>query len=259
MSERLIRKVGKGNFYLMAFLGAFALFILLQAFVMRILLFYFEGQQPGFIKDFYEAVANTSRMMTDEMWAVQNLSQFIGTTVLAVLLVVFLGGSLAADWRRFKEEWKSNVPTIIFGIVIIYALNIAITMIYNLFQVPGDADNQRMIEAAVGSETGIFMVLSVFLIAPFVEEVLFRKLLFGTVEDKLHFKPVFAILISAVFFAGMHATDIFFFQYLPMALVLCIAYSISKNNIFVPMGIHFLNNAMIIIYFIRVVMGNAVS
>ncbi|HHZ11339.1 MAG TPA: hypothetical protein GYA05_01355, partial [Acholeplasmataceae bacterium] len=54
-------------------------------------------------------------------------------------------------------------------------------------------------------------------------------------------------------------TDIFFFQYLPMALVLCIAYSISKNNIFVPMGIHFLNNATIIIYFIRVVMGNAVS
>jgi membrane protease YdiL (CAAX protease family) len=120
--------------------------------------------------------------------------------------------------------------------------------------VPGDATNQKLIESAVESSTGIFMVLSVFLLAPFVEEMLFRKFLYGIFEDKLRLRPLFAILISAILFAAMHAVDIFFFRYLPLALVLCIAYSLSKNNIFVPMGIHFLNNSTIIIFFIKTVL-----
>ena len=257
MSERLMKKLGSGNFYLLAFLVAFALFILLQVFVMQGVLGYYENKYPGFIRDFQKAISNMNtkpELMTEPMWAVQNLSQFIGTGILAILMIIVFWKSFAADWKRFKSEWRSHVPTIIFGFIIIYVLNIVLAMLYNLFQVPGDATNQKLIESAVESSTGIFMVLSVFLLAPFVEEVLFRKLLYGTMEEKFRLRPVFAIIISAILFAAMHAVDIFFFRYLPLALVLCIAYSLSKNNIFVPMGIHFLNNSTIIIFFIKTVL-----
>lgn len=246
-----------GNFYLLAFLIGFALFILLQNIVMIVAMGIMENKYPGFIQDFQAAVSDMKNMptlMTDRMWAVQNLSQFIGNFLLAIIMIVFLRKSFAWDWKRFKSEWKSNVLTIIFGFVIIYVLNIIMVMIYNLLQIPGDSTNQQIIEAAINSNTGIYMFLSVLLLAPFIEEIIFRKLLFGTVEEKFRLRPIFAILISGVIFAGMHATDIFFFQYFPMALVLCVTYALSKNNIFVAIGIHFLNNSTIIYYFIKTVL-----
>lgn len=257
MSERLMKKLGSGNFYLIAFPVALVLNILLQEFAKLGILLYFEGKQPGFITAFRTATVNIETMlelMTEPMWTVTNLSQFIGTGILAILMIIVFWKSFALDWKGFKSEWRSHVPTIIFGFVIVIILDNVLAQLYNLFQVSGDAANQQLIESAAGSGAGIFMVLTAFLLAPFVEEVLFRKLLYGTMEEKFRLRPVFAIIISAILFAAMHAVDIFFFRYLPLALVLCIAYSLSKNNIFVPMGIHFLNNSTIIIFFIKTVL-----
>jgi len=59
---------------------------------------------------------------------------------------------------------------------------------------------------------------------------------------------IVVIILSACVFAALHATDIFFFQYLFLALVLTCSYALFKNNIIISIGIHFLNNAMILLY-----------
>ena len=95
------------------------------------------------------------------------------------------------------------------------------------------------------------MLLSVMLLALFVEEILFRKILYGVVQDS-QLRPLIAIVISAVIFAALHAVDLFFFNICRWS-VLCTSYSLSKNNILVPIGIHFLNNSTILIYFFMTV------
>jgi hypothetical protein len=248
MSERIIRKIGKGNFYLLAFIVGFVLFYLFQVLLMYAGIGIAESKHPGFLLDF-EAAISQGYEMTDLMWAVQNLSQFIGEILLAILMLIFLWKDLVKNWSNFKKELKSNLLTILFGFIIIYLLNIAMVMIYDLFGITGTSENQEMILNSLQSSTGIFMILTVMLLAPFVEEILFRKLLYGVVEEKFRLKPIIAVLISAIIFSALHAVDIFFFQYITMALVLCGTYALSKNNIFVPMGIHFLNNSTVIFYF----------
>jgi len=100
------------------------------------------------------------------------------------------------------------------------------------------------------------MMISVILFAPFVEEVLFRKLLFGTLEEKFKLKPIVAIIASTLVFSLIHVSSgdniIYIFQYLPLAFVITYSYYKSERNIFVPMGIHFLNNliSVLVVYFV---------
>jgi membrane protease YdiL (CAAX protease family) len=252
MSERIIRKIGRGHFYLLAFVVGFVLFFLLQVAVMYLGVGIISYKNPNFLKEFQVAV-NDYKKMTDQMWGVQNLSQFIGSIILAILMIIIFARNLSQDFQRFKSEWKSTIPMIFLGFIIIYLVNIAFVLIYKLLGVTGTSQNQELILAALDSSTGVFMLLSVMLLAPFVEEILFRKALYGAVQDKFKLRPLIAILISAVIFSALHAVDLFFFQYLPMALVLCTTYSLSKNNILVPIGIHFLNNSTILIYFFMTV------
>ncbi|MDD4000135.1 MAG: CPBP family intramembrane metalloprotease [Bacilli bacterium] len=253
MSEKLARKMGKGNYYLLVFVVAFILFYVLQLGFMVLGIAYTEIQNPGFASGFQVAVLE-GKPLTDLMWAIQNISQFAGEFILAIIMIIFLRKDLANSWLEFKSNWKSNLLTIIFGFVIIYLLNYAMVLIYDLLGVSGTSENQETIISSLESSTAILMVLTVMLLAPFVEEILFRKLLYGVIEVKFRLKPIFAVIISAIIFSALHAVDIFFFQYFTMALVLCTTYALSKNNIYVPIGIHFLNNASIAFYFIIMVL-----
>lgn len=251
MSERIIKRIGRGNFYLLAFVIAFAMFYFLQVIVMFVAVGYLNYRNPGFMQSFQMALEDSS-LMTNAMWAVLNASQFIGEFFLAALIVVFLWKAIAEDFKLFLKEWKSNLLTIIFSVLIIVLSSFAMQEIYNLFGISGDSENQQMIESALRSDTSILMLLTVLLLAPFVEEVLFRKFLYGVVEEKIHLKPIFSIIISALFFSALHSLDIFYFQYLPLALVLCVSYTLSKNNIMVPIFIHLINNSAVLLYLVIV-------
>jgi membrane protease YdiL (CAAX protease family) len=136
--------------------------------------------------------------------------------------------------------------------VVIYVVSIGMALLYDLLGIQGTSGNQSAIEDALHSPTGYLMLLSVIFLAPLVEELLFRKLCFGALQVKLHCPKILAVLISAILFAAMHGIDIFYFQYLAMALVISGSYAIFKNDIYIPMGIHFLNNLSVL--FVLVVM-----
>ena len=248
MSEKIIKRIGPGNFYLLSFVIGSALFYLLQILIMSGLVKYFAKDNPVFLESFRAALIDNS-LMTEQMWAVQNLSQFSGELILTIIIIVFLGRELIKHFQKFRLEWKANLSMIISGFFIIFLANYALNILYDIIGIEVMAENQELIEASLKSSSGFYMLIVVFLFAPFVEEILFRKLLYGVVEEKFNLKPIYAVIISAVLFAAMHALDIFFFQYLAMALVLCATYALSKNNILVPMGIHFLNNSTVLIFY----------
>ena len=103
----------------------------------------------------------------------------------------------------------------------------------------------------LNSPGAIAMVIAVVLIAPFVEEVIFRKLLMGTCEETFHFSPVIGIIVSSLVFSFIHVSDLeslkFIFQYLALAVPICVAYHISGNNIYVTTFLHIINNALSVI------------
>jgi membrane protease YdiL (CAAX protease family) len=203
---------------------------------------------PGFKVEFTEALTNF-KLMNDLMWGVQNISQFIGEVVLSALIVLFLGKRIVNGFKEFKKNLMGNIGLIVGGFLILLFVSAILNYLYEeVFKITGTAENQLLIEAAIGSSTGIFMILTVVFLAPFVEEIIYRDLMFGILEKKFRFKPILAVIISAALFAALHAVDVFFFQYFAMGLILSGSYSYSRNNIFIPMGIHFLNNASVLFY-----------
>ena len=75
------------------------------------------------------------------------------------------------------------------------------------------------------------------------EELLFRGVIFQGLLDK--YKPVFAMLIGGALFMLMHGSlQQTLYQFI-LGVLLCLVYYLTKN-IFYPMLVHFLNNAIVI-------------
>lgn len=167
---------------------------------------------------------------------------------LAMVLIFhrFLGKSLAAVTRRF---W-GFVQAVILGWVlyqtvtflVIYAVQWARPSLRNL-------NNDYF--AAQAAENFTLTALPTIFLAPPVEELLFRGLLFGTLHRKSRF---LAFAISALAFALVHVTGylayygpldglLLLLQYLPAGLALGWAYE-KADTILAPMVIHMIINAI---------------
>jgi hypothetical protein len=166
--------------------------------------------------------------------------------MIAFFAVIFFK-ELKENLIRFGKDWASNLVYIIGGIVVMYGLMLVLGLIYTVLGIEGDSANQQIIINATNSPIKPFMFFSTVIAAPFIEEMIFRKFLFGFCEKTLKMSKWVSLIVSSLIFAAIHViTDIdslvFIFQYLALALVISLSYILSRKNIFVPMGIHFINN-----------------
>lgn len=175
--------------------------------------------------------------------------QFVGTLPLALYSIY----AFRDDYKRGLKKLKEGKTWIIVigGFVACLVLTYLLGVIYTAFGITDTSDNQGLIEQVLTSSSFLPMVLSVVILAPIGEEILFRKMIFGVCEETLKWKPIIPIIISTVLFAFVHVAGgnnlIFIFQYLPLAFVLTYSYYISDRNILVPTIIHFLNNTFSVI------------
>ena len=110
---------------------------------------------------------------------------------------------------------------------------------YILHGVPADSFSFLIATKSICVEfAGIFSLISIVLISPIAEELIFR----GVFLNKLRFivPTIFAVLVSALLFASLHG-----FGSIISAFVfgICMALLYLKtDNILVPILAHFLNN-----------------
>lgn len=125
--------------------------------------------------------------------AANRVYYYILAAVTAVLFHRFLGN----DIGRFFGELNRCVTTAGMALVLFYGANELFYRLCNRFLLPVSNLNDRAIAAAVDDAPRL-TALIVILIAPFVEEVLFRGLVFGWLAEKS--VPV-AYVVSALLFA----------------------------------------------------------
>ena len=245
---KITKKMENGSFYLLTFSIGALLFFLLAEIMRIIMLGVFEAKTPGFALEFLELLSQYKlNLFTDDMWLVLTSSMFFSNLILGILMIIFLKKIFIRDFKRFKEDLGHNIGGIFIGFVFLIVINLLMTNIYKLFGITGVSDNQATILLGFESKYAIFMYLGV-LLAPLTEEIIFRQLFFGVIEEKFKWPWYLNVIISAAIFAALHDVSIFFIQYFLMGLVLCLGYSLFKKNIFVPIGIHFLNNAVPLLF-----------
>ena len=185
------------------------------------------------------------QLVTEHTYVIASIAHVIGI----VAFIILFKKTIKEDAINFKNKWLKCIIVIIVGFILLYLSNLLMNYIYQLlgFDENDTSSNQESIIAALHGSTVPFVIIYTVILAPIFEEIVFRKLFYNTL--KLNTKlPTWAIvLIIATVFSLIHVmSDIeslaFFPQYFVLALIITSAYAITKENLFVSTGLHFLNN-----------------
>lgn len=135
---------------------------------------------------------------------------------------------------------KKNISIVIISYVSYIILSAISFKIVEAFSVPiEESTNQVIIEelTTMIKASGLFVFVVIF--APITEEIIFRSI----IQDKIFGNKIVGVLISAVLFALVHASDtlIGYLPYFLMGLIFSLSYYFTER-IETPIFVHMLNN-----------------
>lgn len=168
----------------------------------------------------------------------------LNIAVCLVLLPRFLWGNL----RHAMEHPLDMVRAVITGMALYFVVSFAVGIILlRYFPDFTNANDEALVE--MGAAGGGFMTLAVVVLAPIGEEILFRGVLFQSIQKKNRF---LAYIVTGLLFASIHIVGyipeygltgvlVSLMQYLPATMILAYAYETSGtllSSIFVHMLIN---------------------
>ena len=179
--------------------------------------------------------------------ALQNVIYYY--VLFAVTLLIF-HKFLARTCRNLADNLGTACQTLLVGLVGLYGLNELAYRLTNLIITNRTNLNDTAISAQMDSAPYMTLLI-VVLLAPFVEEVLFRGLVFGNLKSR---SRALAYVVSCLLFALLHVwqfavvkQDVTYFllmiQYLVPGLVLAWAYDHS-GTLWASIGLHAAVNAL---------------
>lgn len=158
-------------------------------------------------------------------------------------------------FKKFGENFELSFKYYFIGVIIMMASNLIITLFFN----DATAGNEEAVRSLI-DQLPVYMIFSVSLYAPFVEEIIFRHSIKDCVlcygKNKIT-KGIY-IFISGFIFAALHilgqTTSYLDYLYLIPYLSLGIAFSalyVKTDNIFSSISMHMLHNTVtVILYFV---------
>ena len=147
-------------------------------------------------------------------------------------------------WKNKEEYMDVGIRCWILGLIIMFAVN----YILNIVLKAGGANNEKVVQTMIKSFP-LLMIIDAGILAPFNEEIVFRK----TLKDIFKNKWIF-ITLSFLLFGGAHVinsskTLIDYLFIIPYgALGASFAYAYYKtDNIFTSTTLHIIHNTILIL------------
>ena len=170
--------------------------------------------------------------------------------ILFAVTISIFHGFLARTSRHLMDNLGGACKTAAAGLVGLYGLNELVYRLTNLIFTNRTNLNDTTISAQISDAPHMTMLI-VIILAPFVEEVLFRGLVFGNLKSR---SRALAYVVSCLLFALLHVwqfavvkQDVTYFllmiQYLVPGLVLAWAYDHS-GTLWASIGLHAAANAL---------------
>lgn len=121
--------------------------------------------------------------------------------VIFVIYFIIYRKDLKRDFKKFKENRSDNIDTAIHCWIIGLVLMMVSNIILNFIIKAGGANNEQLVQKMIKS-VPLVMFIDAGLIAPFNEEIVFRK----TLKDIFKNKWLF-IICSFILFGGAHVIN----------------------------------------------------
>ena len=176
-----------------------------------------------------------------------------------VYILVQLITAMYAVWsyreviQRGFEDLKKR--RFIRDIAIGYVLRVVLTMLLALVVPLQQTDNQANIESLLSSTSIVLMLILTCVVAPIVEELVFREAIIGAFKDKMN--PWILTAISIFFFVLLHSISnsggidwSAALMYIPLTIPLVGIYRYYKDNVAASMLMHFVSNSVAMIFLI---------
>ncbi len=173
--------------------------------------------------------------------------------VLVVITVMIFKNSLKQQFSDFFSNLKNNLTySFIKGPLIIYGCSLVGGLLTMLLQGNTTSENQALLETLI-SDHFILMALASVILAPILEELIFRGAVFAWLYE-VH--PVIAHVLSGFIFGFVHVMNAVLsgdfseilqvFGYFFMGVGLSYLYE-KSNNIYVPIITHAINNLIAVV------------
>ncbi|HFK1545288.1 CPBP family intramembrane glutamic endopeptidase [Bacillus wiedmannii] len=163
----------------------------------------------------------------------------IGFTVPAIVGIIFFRKEIIQSFTYFKEKTILKIVSIPMVVLLMVIIENSIMH----FLATGQPENQEQLLER-GTEVPLIFTLLVFgILGPILEEIVFRYILINRFSH--YIGTAIASIISILIFTFLHTNQLSDYAiYLPGAVILTIAYLISKRSLAYVMAIHMLNNCL---------------
>ena len=176
-----------------------------------------------------------------------------------VYILVQLITAMYAVWsyREVIQRGFENLVKRRFvrDIAIGYVVRVVLTMLLALVVPLQQTDNQANIESLLNSTSIVLMLILTCVVAPIVEELVFREAIIGAFKDKIN--PWILTTISIFFFVLLHSISnsggidwSAALMYVPLTIPLVGIYRYYKDNVAASMLMHFVSNSVAMIFLI---------
>ncbi|MCC2328536.1 CPBP family intramembrane metalloprotease [Bacillus wiedmannii] len=163
----------------------------------------------------------------------------IGFTVSAIVGIIFFRKEIIQSFTYFKE--KTILKIVSIPMVVLLMMIIENSIMH--FLATGQPENQEQLLERGGEVPLIFTLLVFGILGPILEEIVFRYILINRFSH--YIGTAIASIISILIFTFLHTNQLSDYAiYLPGAVILTIAYLISKRSLAYVIAIHMLNNCL---------------
>ncbi|HHT7179538.1 CPBP family intramembrane glutamic endopeptidase [Bacillus sp. II_CA] len=163
----------------------------------------------------------------------------IGFTVSAIVGIIFFRKEIIQSFTYFKEKTILKIVSIPMVVLLMVIIESSIMH----FLATGQPENQEQLLEKGGEVPLIFTLLVFGILGPILEEIVFRYILINRFSH--YIGTAIASIISILIFTFLHTNQLSDYAiYLPGAVILTIAYLISKRSLAYVIAIHMLNNCL---------------
>lgn len=177
-----------------------------------------------------------------ELQAIVYWNIFSFTIALFIILYMLL-----PDLTKPKHQQAISAGGVILWSIIGFFLSwfaqiVAVNIEYNIFGIEPGSENTKVIMQIV-EQLPLFLIIPT-IIAPILEELIFRKIIFGSLYKRMNF--IFAAFISSLIFGIIHQEPEHILIYSSMGFVFAYLY-VRTKRIIVPIIVHILLNSASVI------------
>ncbi|WP_108672166.1 CPBP family intramembrane glutamic endopeptidase [Peribacillus acanthi] len=167
----------------------------------------------------------------------------ISFVITLLIVLLFLRNERKQELvREHQSSVSTSVLWAIGGVFMAFFAQIIAASIEKAIGIEPGSENTLRIMELIQSIPAVMIVSSI--IGPILEEIVFRKIIFGALYKKMNF--FFAALLSSVIFGFAHFEPIHIILYSAMGFTFAFLY-VKTNRILVPIIAHMTMNTIVVI------------